>query len=58
MGLISGAGSFTRFMVQESLPEDHMEKFPPRISRYAFKNIDEASDQERSSGFINLAREE
>jgi len=57
MGLISGSGSFTRFMVQESLPGDHMEKFPPRISRHAFKNIDEASDQERSFGWVNIMDE-
>jgi DNA recombination-dependent growth factor C len=57
MGLISGSGSFTRFAVQDSLPEDHMEKFPQRIARYAFKNIDEASDQERSFGWVNIMDE-
>ena len=54
MGLIFGSGSFTRYRVEGALPEDYLEEFPGRISRFAFQNIDEASDQERSAGWVNI----
>jgi DNA recombination-dependent growth factor C len=54
MGLIYGTGSFTRFTVEEDLPEDHMETFPRQISRYAFRNLDENTDVERSAGWVNI----
>jgi DNA recombination-dependent growth factor C len=54
VGLIYGSGSFTRFMVEGALPEDHLEEFPKRIARFSFRSIDEASDQERSAGWVNI----
>ncbi len=54
MGLIYGSGSFTRFMVEGALPEDYLDEFPKRISRFSFRNIDEDSDQERSAGWVNI----
>lgn len=54
MGLIFGSGSFTRYRVEGALPEDYLEEFPGRISRFAFRNIDEASEQERSTGWVNI----
>ena len=54
MGLIIGSGSFTRFLVDGDLPKNYLEEFPKRISRYAFRNLDEASDQERSQGWVNV----
>lgn len=54
MGLINGSGSFTRFVVDGDIPEDYYEEFPKRISRFAFKNLDEISDQERSIGWVNI----
>jgi len=54
MGLIYGSGSFTRFMVEGALPEDYLDEFLKRISRFSFRSIDEASDQERSAGWVNI----
>lgn len=54
MGLIYGSGSFTRFLVQGPLPKDHPQDFSKRISRFAFQKIDEASEQERSVGWVNI----
>jgi DNA recombination-dependent growth factor C len=54
MGLIFGSCSFTRYRVEGILPEDYLEVFPGRISRFTFRNIDEASDQERSAGWVNI----
>ena len=54
MGLIYGTGSLTRFVAEGDLPEDHLEEFPKRIARFSFRNIDEASDQERSAGWVNI----
>jgi DNA recombination-dependent growth factor C len=54
MGLISGSGSLTRFMVDDTVPENYLEEFPRRISRYAFRNLDETSIEERSVGWVNI----
>jgi DNA recombination-dependent growth factor C len=54
MGLIYGSGSFTRFMVDGAAPEDYLEDYPRRISRFAFRNIDPASESERSDGWVNI----
>jgi DNA recombination-dependent growth factor C len=53
VGLLYGSGSFTRFVVEGPLPQDYLEEFPKRISRFSFRTIDEASDQERSTGWVN-----
>ncbi|SPD73539.1 conserved hypothetical protein [uncultured Desulfobacterium sp.] len=54
MGLISGSGSITRYQVEGALPANFMEEYPLRISRYAFKNFDENSLEERSIGWVNI----
>ncbi|MCJ7593813.1 MAG: recombination-associated protein RdgC [Desulfobacterales bacterium] len=54
MGLIYGSGSFTRFTVEGEVPENYLEDFPRRITRFAFRNIDETSEQERSFGWVNI----
>ena len=54
MGLITGTGSLTRFIVEDPLPDDYMKKFPLMIARHAFRNLDEISDQERSTGWVNI----
>ncbi len=54
MGLISGSGSFTRYIVTDILPDNFMEKLPEMIVRYSFKNFDETSTQERSIGWVNI----
>ena len=54
MGLIYGSGSFTRYWVDGPVPENYLEDFPGRISRFAFRNIDQASEQERSAGWVNI----
>jgi DNA recombination-dependent growth factor C len=41
-------------MVEGTVPESYLEDFPKRISRFAFRNIDQASDQERSVGWVNI----
>ncbi|MBW2216130.1 MAG: recombination-associated protein RdgC, partial [Deltaproteobacteria bacterium] len=54
MGLISGSGSFTRYWVDNSLPQDFMEELPGKIARYAFKSLEENSFEERSIGWVNI----
>lgn len=54
MGLISGSGSLTRYQVEGALPGNFMEEYPTRIGRYAFKNFDENSLEERSTGWVNI----
>ena len=54
MGLMYGSGSFTRYLVDGAIPEDYLEEFPKRISRFAFRNIDPSSEQERSFGWVNI----
>ena len=54
MGFINGSASIARFLVNGSLPKDYTEEFPNRIFRYAFKNLDENSDEERSTGWVNI----
>ncbi|MFH1487598.1 MAG: recombination-associated protein RdgC [Pseudomonadota bacterium] len=54
MGLIIGSGSFTRFTVEGTVPEEYRSTYPLRISRFAFRSLDELSDQERSAGWVNI----
>jgi len=54
MGLISGSGSFTRYLVKGDLPENFLEALSENITRYAFRNLDEKSIDERSAGWINV----
>jgi DNA recombination-dependent growth factor C len=54
MGLIHGSSSFTRFVVNGNPPEDYAEAFPERILSYAFRELDENSQEERSEGWVNI----
>jgi hypothetical protein len=54
MGLISKSGSFTRYRVDEKLPEGFFEDLPARIARHAFRVLDETSVQERSAGWVSI----
>jgi DNA recombination-dependent growth factor C len=54
VGLIYGSGSFTRFGVEGVLPGNYLEEFPKSIARFSFRSIDEASDEERSVGWVNI----
>ncbi|MDY7035502.1 MAG: recombination-associated protein RdgC [Thermodesulfobacteriota bacterium] len=54
MGLIYGSGSFTRFLVDGALPEHFMEEISIMISRYTFQNLDEDSEHDRSTGWVNI----
>lgn len=54
MGLIAGSASFTRYTTEGEVPENFLEDLPRRISRFAFRNIDETSEQERAVGWVNI----
>ena len=54
MGLISGSGSFTRYIADGALPEKFMEVLSEKIARHAFRNLDEKSIDERSVGWVNV----
>ena len=54
MGLISGSGSFTRYLADGALPENFMEVLSEKIARYSFRNLDEKSIDERSMGWVNV----
>jgi DNA recombination-dependent growth factor C len=43
---------FSRYLVAGDLPEDYEEAFRESIQRYAFKNLDEGSAEERSVGWV------
>ena len=54
MGLIRGAGSFTRFFVNGNPPVDYLKEYSEKIIRFSFRNFDEYSDEERSTGWVNI----
>jgi DNA recombination-dependent growth factor C len=54
MGLISGSGSFTRYLTDGALPDKFMEELSEKITRYSFRNLDEKSIDERSVGWVNV----
>ncbi|MBW1916226.1 MAG: recombination-associated protein RdgC [Deltaproteobacteria bacterium] len=54
MGLISGSGSFTRFFVNGTIPQDYMDEFPEMVAGFSFQSLDEYSDAERSEGWVNI----
>jgi DNA recombination-dependent growth factor C len=54
MGLINGTGSLTRFVLHDPVPDNYMEDLPKMIARHAFKTLDETSDLERSTGWVNI----
>ncbi len=54
MGLISGSGSFTRYLADGALLENFMEVLSEKVARYSFRNLDEKSIDERSVGWVNV----
>jgi len=57
MGLIAGSASFARFQVSDDLPEDFLESLPERLARFAFRPLDEGSEEPRSIGWVNIMDE-
>jgi len=54
MALITGSGSFTRYRTSGDLPEDFMETLHEKITRHAFRKLDEASVAEKTAGWVNI----
>ena len=54
MGLISSSATFTRYQIKEQVPSNYKEQYAKEIRRYAFREIDENTDDERSSGWVNI----
>ncbi|MFC1863238.1 recombination-associated protein RdgC [Thermodesulfobacteriota bacterium] len=54
MGLIRGSASFTRFFVNGKPPENYLGDYLERITRFSFHKLDEYSDEERSTGWVNI----
>lgn len=54
MGFISSSSSFTRYWVKDQLPVDYRQRYAEEIRRYAFREIEEESDLERSLGWVNI----
>lgn len=57
MGFLKGSVTCTRFQVTGDVPEDFRETARERISRYAFRKLEEDSDQERAVGWVNILDE-
>ena len=54
MGLLRGSASFSRYFVNGTPPEDFLDKYTKNISHYAFHSFDEHSDENRSTGWVNI----
>jgi len=54
MGLLRGAASFSRYFVNGKPPEDYPDAYIDTIIRYSFRGFDEHSDQDRSTGWVNI----
>ncbi|MEW6378568.1 MAG: recombination-associated protein RdgC [bacterium] len=54
MGFISSSASFTRYRVKDQLPADYRQRYAEEIRRYAFREMEEESDLERSLGWVNI----
>jgi len=54
MGLMRGAAAFTRYMAEKKLPDGFMEGLSENMARYAFRDLDEQSMDERSAGWVNI----
>jgi DNA recombination-dependent growth factor C len=54
MGLMHGSASFTRYMADKALPQNFMEGLSESVARYAFRELDEKSVDERSAGWVNI----
>jgi len=54
MGLISSSATFTRYQTKDHVPSNYKEQYSKEIRRYAFREIDENTDDERSTGWVNI----
>jgi DNA recombination-dependent growth factor C len=54
MGLMHGSASFTRYMAEGTLPQNFMEGLSENMARYAFRDLDDKSMDERSAGWVNI----
>ena len=54
MGLIRGTGNFTRYFVNNNPDQNDPDVFLERITRYSFQKLDENSEEERSTGWVNI----
>ena len=54
MGLMHGSAGFTRYLAEKTLPEGFVEGLSESIARYAFRELDELSIADRSSGWVNI----
>lgn len=57
MGLIAGSASFARFQVTGELPDGFLDALPEKIARFAFRPLDESSEEARSDGWVNIMDE-
>lgn len=54
MGLLRGSAGFSRYFVNGTPPEDYPDAYVDNIIRYSFRGFDEHSDQDRSTGWVNI----
>jgi DNA recombination-dependent growth factor C len=54
VGFLKGTVSFTRYIVEGESPKDYRKTYPDKISRWAFRELDETSPDERSLGWVNI----
>lgn len=54
MGLMHGSAGFTRYMAEGTLPQNFKEGLSENIARYAFRDLDDQSIAERSTGWVNI----
>jgi len=54
MGLLRGSASFSRYFVNGNPPEDYPDGYVENIIRYSFRGFDEHSDEDRSTGWVNI----
>lgn len=54
MGLLRGSANFTRYFVNKPFTENHIDAMLENITRFSFRNLDELSDAERSTGWVNI----
>ena len=54
MGFLKGTLSFTRYKTEGEVPQDYRSAFPENITRWAFRELDETSPDERSIGWVNV----
>jgi DNA recombination-dependent growth factor C len=54
MGLLRGSASFSRYFVNGRPPEGYLDQYAENIARYSFCGFDEFSEEDRSTGWVNI----